>query len=68
MTTASDEALSPADRIYDLVRIEAALRKAVRTALSQHKRAGNPIAVWRDGHVVWVQPADIPDDGDDLTK
>jgi hypothetical protein len=25
-----------------------------------HKRAGNPIAVWRDGQVVWLSPEEIP--------
>lgn len=44
--------------------IERALRRAVREALRQHKRAGNPIAEWQDGKVVWIQPEDldIPDD------
>jgi hypothetical protein len=37
--------------------IDAALAKAVREAVLQHKRAGNPVAVWRDGQVVWI-PAD----------
>jgi hypothetical protein len=27
---------------------------AVREALLQHKRAGNPVAVWRERRVVWV--------------
>jgi len=39
--------------------IDAALAKAVREALLQHKRAGNPIAVWRDGQVVWIPPEEI---------
>ncbi len=37
--------------------VEAAVKLAVRDALIQHKRAGNPICVWRDGKVVWI-PAD----------
>ncbi len=37
--------------------IDGALAEAVREALLQHKRAGNPIAVWEDGRVVWI-PAD----------
>ena len=43
-------------------RIDKALAEAVREALRQHKRAGNPIAEWRDGKVVWVQPEHIPVD------
>jgi len=35
------------------------LRTAVREAILEHKRAGNPIAEWRDGKVVWVPPRKI---------
>lgn len=31
----------------------------VREALLQHKRAGNPIAVWEDGRVVWILAEEI---------
>lgn len=33
--------------------------KAVRQALLQHKEAGNPIAVWEDGKVVWIPAEEI---------
>jgi len=36
---------------------EQALKKAVAEAIAEHKRAGHPIAVWRDGKVVHI-PAD----------
>ncbi len=39
--------------------MDRALAKAVRQALLQHKRAGNPVVTWRDGKVVWVEPEDI---------
>ncbi|MBI3468730.1 MAG: hypothetical protein HY000_37480 [Planctomycetes bacterium] len=39
--------------------IDAALNRAVQEALWWHKQAGNPIAVWRDGQVVWVPPEEI---------
>lgn len=39
--------------------IDAALARAVRKALLEHKRAGNPIAVWQDGRVVWIPPEEI---------
>ena len=35
------------------------LRRAVRQALLTHKRAGNPIAVWKDGKVVIIPPEEI---------
>jgi hypothetical protein len=40
--------------------IDGALTEAVRDALLQHKRTGNPIAVWEDGRVVWIPPDEIP--------
>ena len=49
-----------AERLKDVSLIESALRRAAREALLRHKRAGNPIAVSRDGRVHWIQPADIP--------
>lgn len=42
--------------------IDDALATAVRDALRMHKFMGNPVAEWRDGKVVWVQPEDIPID------
>ena len=44
-----------------LSRIQEALAKAVREALRGHKLAGNPVAIWRDGRVVWIEPSEIPD-------
>lgn len=46
--------------LKDTKGIERALRQAEEEALRMHKRAGNPIAVWRDGQVVWLQPEEIP--------
>ncbi|MBI4744991.1 MAG: hypothetical protein HY786_00230 [Deltaproteobacteria bacterium] len=42
--------------------IDRALKQAVHEALLQHKRAGNPIAVWRNGKTVWLKPEDIVQD------
>jgi hypothetical protein len=39
--------------------VDKAIRNAVRAALLQHQRAGNPVAEWRGGKVVWVRPRDI---------
>lgn len=36
-----------------------AVRKAVREAVLRHKLLGNPIAVWRDGEVLWIPPEEI---------
>ena len=39
--------------------IDKALRKAVRRALLEHKKLGQPIVVSRGGKPVWIQPEDI---------
>ncbi len=43
--------------------IEEILRHAVRQALLEHKRKGNPIASWKDGKVVLISPDKIQEDG-----
>ena len=44
--------------------IDEALREAARDARRLHKALGNPMATWKDGQVVWVQPEDIDIDDD----
>jgi len=36
-----------------------ALVKGVRDALLQHKKAGHPVVIWRDGEAVWLRPEEI---------
>ncbi|HXG67154.1 MAG TPA: hypothetical protein VNO70_18775, partial [Blastocatellia bacterium] len=42
--------------------LEEVLWRAVRQALLMHKRAGNPVASWKDGKVVMIPPEEIPVD------
>lgn len=42
--------------------VEEALNEAVRQALLDHKRAGNPIAGWKDGRLAIIPPEEIPVD------
>jgi hypothetical protein len=51
--------LSVAERFADRAAVQAAIAKGVRAAVLGHARAGNPIAVWRDGRVVWLEPAEV---------
>lgn len=39
--------------------VVAALRRATRNALLDHKRAGNPVATWKDGKVVIIPAEEI---------
>ena len=36
-----------------------ALRRAVRHALIEHQRAGNPVAAWKDGEVIIIPAEEI---------
>jgi hypothetical protein len=56
----SDRPIS--DRIRGIHLIQEPLARPVRKALLRHKQAGNPVAVWHDERVVWIDPADIPVD------
>jgi hypothetical protein len=40
--------------------IDAALRRAFEKAMRQHKQAGQPVVVWKDGRVTWIAPEEIP--------
>jgi len=60
MSKPMDSDLSHADRVNDIPRMLKALRTAVGEALLRHKQAGNPVAVWRNGRVVWIPPEEIP--------
>lgn len=59
MTMPNSDA-TPVERAGDLDRIGRALRAGVRDALQRHKRDGDPVAVWREGRVVWLPPDQIP--------
>jgi len=58
--TMPNSGATPVERAGDLDRIGRALRAAVLDALQRHKRDGDPVAVWREGRVVWLRPDQIP--------
>ena len=41
--------------LSDEKQITEILQRAVREAVLTHQRAGNPIAVWKDGKAVWIE-------------
>ena len=45
--------------LADLERVEAALDRALRAALKLHIRFGHAVPEWRNGRVVWLQPAAV---------
>jgi hypothetical protein len=36
--------------------VENAMKRAVKAAIAAHHRAGNPVAIWKDGQVVLWYP------------
>jgi hypothetical protein len=52
------EAAKDLNRIFveDGQLIDEALKKGVRDAILRHKQAGLPIAIYRDGKTVWIEP------------
>ena len=66
MTIAKDSRPS-FERVHDTARIQESLALSVQEALVRHKRAGKPVAVWRNGRVEWIPPEDIPDTLDEGT-
>lgn len=38
---------------------EAALKKAVREVVEQHRKTGRPLAVWEKGRVVRISPHSV---------
>jgi hypothetical protein len=49
--------ISPLQR--EAEEVEAAVRRAVRKSLRDHKRTGDPIVVFRDGEVRWIPANEI---------
>lgn len=68
MNDTAQSDLTPAERVDDIPRTLRALRTAVREALRVHKLAGNPVAIWRDARVEWIQPRDIPDQSEQMER
>jgi hypothetical protein len=65
MTELADADRALNERVGNVPRILEAMNQAVREALLDHKRAGNPVAIWRNEQVVWIQPEDISTEFDD---
>ncbi|MCC6485417.1 MAG: hypothetical protein IT209_11275 [Armatimonadetes bacterium] len=45
-----------AERLSNCTRIDALIRRAMREAVSEHRRAGRAVATWENGKVVLVAP------------
>lgn len=45
--------------LRDRVLVERALQKAARQTIEEHKREGRPLAMSRDGEVVWMSAEEL---------
>ncbi len=43
----------------EIALVNEAIEDAVARAVEEHRRLGNPIAISRDGQVVWIPPEEI---------
>ena len=59
MTTKADPPRDLLTILRDGVLVERALQKAARQAIHEHKKEGLPLAMWRDGKVVWVPAEEL---------
>lgn len=39
--------------------IDRAMQDATREAIKQHKQAGQPMVVWRNGQIVFISPEEL---------
>ena len=46
-------------RVTENQRIDDALNLAAQDAVEDHRKAGLPLAVWKGGQVVWIQPDEV---------
>ena len=60
MTRKSSRKRSLTETFSDTAVINRAVSAAVREAIDMHRRAGNKVAVLRDGRVVKIDPREIP--------
>jgi hypothetical protein len=59
MDTKPDPAKDVVAILQDDALIDQAMQKAARRAIREHQREGLPLAMWRDGKVVWVPAEDL---------
>ena len=59
MKNEKDQVKADVSKLPLKVKAEMVLKEAVAEAIAEHKRRGNPIAVWRDGKAVWIPPDEI---------
>ena len=51
--------IAPSGAVIDANLILHAMRRAVAQALEEHRRIGNPVAIWRNGRVEVVRVEDL---------
>jgi len=68
MTIGANDSQRLAQLRAEVAAVEAAMREVVKDVVLLHKRAGQPLVVWRDGGVVLIPPDQIPTDDNGLPQ
>ncbi len=55
-----------AESELNLPEMQKVIENAIWNALTRHKKLGESVAVWQDGHVVVLPAEDIPTPKDDV--
>lgn len=55
----NQQATISADLFDNGAEVDRRVKKAIQAAVADHKRTGDPIAIWRDGQVVLLPPDEI---------
>jgi hypothetical protein len=56
----NEQLQSPISKLLaDHALITESICRAVREAVLKHAQAGQPVATWQNGQVVWIQPEEI---------
>jgi hypothetical protein len=50
---------SIAELFADDALVTAAIQRGAREAVSKHAQAGQPVAIWQDGKVVWIPAEEV---------
>jgi hypothetical protein len=66
MSIQPDRAKDIAAILQDDTLIDRALHRAALQAIREHKQEGLPLAMWRDGKVVWVPAEELEAELEDL--
>lgn len=64
MSTRNEQSKDILEILSEGALVQKALEKAARQAIQEHKEEGLPLAMWRDGRVVWMTAEELEAESD----